>query len=57
MLGLGDRVPKFVKKYANLGPDIEKAVASYADEVRARTFPAAEHTYAPRLVEKPAKAS
>lgn len=57
MLGLGDRVPKFVKKYANLGPDIEKAVATYADEVRARTFPAKEHTYAPRQADAPAKAS
>ncbi|MFG1421094.1 3-methyl-2-oxobutanoate hydroxymethyltransferase [Roseixanthobacter liquoris] len=49
MLGLGQRVPKFVKKYAELGPAIEQAVASYADEVRARTFPGPEHTYAPRV--------
>ncbi|MFG1425376.1 3-methyl-2-oxobutanoate hydroxymethyltransferase [Roseixanthobacter glucoisosaccharinicivorans] len=48
MLGLGQRVPKFVKKYAELGPAIEQAVATYADEVRARTFPGPEHTYAPR---------
>lgn len=57
MLGLGERVPKFVKKYANLGPDIEKAVATYAQEVRDRVFPGPENVYAPRLVEKPAKAS
>lgn len=49
MLGLGQRVPKFVKKYAELGPAIEQAVANYADEVRARTFPGPEHTYAPRV--------
>ena len=57
MLGLGERVPKFVKKYANLGPDIEKAVATYAQEVRERAFPGPEHVYGPRLVQKPAKAS
>ncbi len=45
MLGLSPRVPKFVKRYGELGPSIEKAVADYARDVRARTFPAAEHTY------------
>ncbi len=37
---------KFVKRYAHLGEDGEKAIAAYADEVRARTFPAAEHVFA-----------
>lgn len=46
MLGLGQRVPKFVKKFADLGPAIEDAVGRYADEVRARTFPGPEHVYA-----------
>jgi 3-methyl-2-oxobutanoate hydroxymethyltransferase len=45
MLGLSPRVPKFVKRYADLGPSIEAAVASYAQEVRSRAFPAAPHTY------------
>jgi 3-methyl-2-oxobutanoate hydroxymethyltransferase len=45
MLGLSPRVPKFVKRYGELGPGIEKAVADYAAEVRARTFPAAQHVY------------
>jgi 3-methyl-2-oxobutanoate hydroxymethyltransferase len=45
MLGLSPRVPKFVKRFAELGPSIEQAVKSYAQEVRARTFPAAEHVY------------
>ncbi len=49
MLGLSPRVPKFVKRYAELGPAIEAAVSTYAQEVRARTFPAAEHVYAPRV--------
>jgi 3-methyl-2-oxobutanoate hydroxymethyltransferase len=45
MLGLSRRVPKFVKRFGELGPSIEQAVKTYADEVRARTFPGAEHTY------------
>jgi len=52
MLGLSDRVPKFVKKFANLAPEIEKAVATYAEEVRSRAFPGAEHVYAPRATDK-----
>src|SRR6202041_2328223 len=39
MLGLSPRVPKFVKRFGELGPGIEQAVQSYAQEVRARTFP------------------
>ena len=38
--------PKFVKRYAELGPLAETAIAEYAAEVRARTFPAAEHVFA-----------
>ena len=45
MLGLSPRVPKFVKRYGDLGPGIEKAIRDYATEVRERRFPAAEHTY------------
>jgi 3-methyl-2-oxobutanoate hydroxymethyltransferase len=52
MLGLTPRVPKFVKRYGDLGPGIEKAIADYADEVRGRRFPAAEHTY-PMKAKKP----
>lgn len=37
--------PKFVKRYADLGPEADRAIASYAAEVRARTFPAPEHTF------------
>ena len=39
--------PKFVKRYAELGPEIEKAAAAYAEDVRSRRFPAAEHCFAP----------
>jgi 3-methyl-2-oxobutanoate hydroxymethyltransferase len=45
MLGLSPRVPKFVKRYTDLGPSIDRAIRAYADEVRGRTFPAAEHVY------------
>ncbi len=45
MLGLSPRVPKFVKRYTDLGPSIEKAVAEYAAEVRSRAFPTAAHVY------------
>src|SRR5437660_399518 len=45
MLGLSPRVPRFVKRYADLGPSIEGAVAAYAADVRARTFPGSEHVY------------
>jgi len=45
MLGLSPRVPKFVKRFGSLAPGIEKAVADYAAEVRARAFPGPEHVY------------
>lgn len=48
MLGLSPRVPKFVKEFGAIGGAIERAIRGYADEVRARTFPAPEHTYAMR---------
>ena len=49
MLGLSPRVPKFVKRYGDLGPGIEKAISDYAGEVRSRTFPGPEHVYGMRL--------
>jgi len=45
MLGLSSRVPKFVKRFGDLGPSIEQAVKNYAAEVRARTFPGTENVY------------
>jgi 3-methyl-2-oxobutanoate hydroxymethyltransferase len=45
MLGLSPRVPKFVKRYTDLAPSIEAAVANYAADVRKRAFPGAEHVY------------
>jgi 3-methyl-2-oxobutanoate hydroxymethyltransferase len=45
MLGLSQRVPKFVKRYGELAGQIEASIRNYAKEVRARKFPAVEHTY------------
>ncbi len=45
MLGLSPRVPRFVKRYSDLGPSIEAAVKTFAEEVRSRAFPATEHVY------------
>ena len=46
MLGLNPSVaPKFVKLYGDLGAQIEKSVADYAEEVRARSFPGEDHIY------------
>lgn len=47
MLGLfTDFRPKFVKRYAELGRAADEAIAAYAAEVRSRSFPAAEHSFA-----------
>ena len=56
MLGLFTAFkPKFVKRYAHLGEDAEKAVAAYAEEVRARAFPGEEHMFADQAPSKAAK--
>ncbi|MEL7445788.1 MAG: 3-methyl-2-oxobutanoate hydroxymethyltransferase [Pseudomonadota bacterium] len=48
MLGMFERVPRFVKKYDNIAEVIEKTVATYAAEVRDRSFPGEEQTYQPK---------
>lgn len=56
MLGLFTAFkPKFVKRYADLGTQGEAAIAAYAEEVRARQFPADEHTFAAEQPQKAAK--
>lgn len=42
--------PKFVKRYAEMGDEIARAASAYADDVRARRFPAPEHTFPARVV-------
>ena len=48
MLGLFERTPRFVKRYADLAGEIGAAAAKYADEVRARAFPTVDQTYRPK---------
>jgi 3-methyl-2-oxobutanoate hydroxymethyltransferase len=45
MLGLFDWTPKFVRRYADLRSIIDEAGRAYAEDVRARRFPAAAETY------------
>ncbi len=46
LLGMFERfTPRFVKKYAELFPQMEQALAAYRDDVIARRFPAAEHAF------------
>ena len=45
MLGLFDWTPKFVRRYGDLRGEIGKAVAGYADDVRARRFPGPAEIY------------
>jgi len=45
MLGMFERVPRFVKRYDDLAGRISAAAETYAAEVRARTFPDEEQTY------------
>ncbi len=48
MLGMFERVPRFVKRYENLAGVISGAAERYAAEVRARAFPTADQTYQPK---------
>lgn len=48
MLGMFERVPRFVKKYGDIASVIEATAKTYADEVRSRNFPGPEQTYQPR---------
>ena len=45
MLGLFEWTPKFVRRYADLRGEIAAAARAYADDVRARAFPATAETY------------
>jgi 3-methyl-2-oxobutanoate hydroxymethyltransferase len=47
LLGLsrGGHLPKFAKRFANLGDQAVDAIRTYVEDVRAGTFPAAQHSY------------
>ena len=42
----GRFLPKFVKKYGDVWGESMKAIESYKTDVKSRTYPATEHTYA-----------
>jgi len=48
MLGLFERTPRFVKRYDDLTARISAAAASYAADVRSRSFPTSDQTYRPK---------
>lgn len=51
LLGLfGDYQPRFVKRYAELAPSIEQALAVYAGDVRAGRFPEPGHCFGVKAV-------
>jgi 3-methyl-2-oxobutanoate hydroxymethyltransferase len=45
MLGTFTRAPRFVRRFAELRPIIERAVRDYAEEVQRRTFPSSNECY------------
>jgi len=45
LLGFTDWVPKFAKKYANIGATIVDAFNAYSTEVQAEQFPTPEYSY------------
>lgn len=47
-----DRVPKFVKEYADLRNTVSEAAARYASEVHARTFPGPGHVFQPNGIKE-----
>ena len=48
MLGLFERTPRFVKRYADLASEIGAAASAYRTEVRSRSFPTEDQTYRPK---------
>jgi 3-methyl-2-oxobutanoate hydroxymethyltransferase len=48
MLGMFERVPRFVKRYHEVANEISDAAARYAADVRARAFPTQDQTYQPK---------
>jgi 3-methyl-2-oxobutanoate hydroxymethyltransferase len=46
LLGLFDRfTPRFVKRYADFHTEMQRAFREFIDDVRARAFPAVEHSF------------
>jgi 3-methyl-2-oxobutanoate hydroxymethyltransferase len=45
MLGMFEQTPRFVRRYADLRGELDRAAAAYAADVRARRFPGEKETY------------
>ncbi len=55
LLGMSrDHMPRFAKRYADLGDAIVNAAASYVEEVRSGAFPAEQHAFKPNRAEEAA---
>lgn len=48
MLGMFERVPRFVKRYHEVANEIVDAAAQFAADVRSRAFPTQDQTYQPK---------
>ena len=48
MLGLFERTPRFVKRYADMATLVQEAASAYASQVRDRSFPTDEQVYRPK---------
>ena len=48
MLGMFERVPRFVKKFDDLAGRVTAAAEAYAADVRSRAFPTPDQTYQPK---------
>ncbi len=48
MLGMFERVPRFVKRYEDIAATIAGAAERYAADVRSRAFPTVDQTYQPK---------
>ena len=45
ILGLTSSMPRFAKKYAEIGADMQRAITKYQKDVQTRRFPGPEHCY------------
>src|SRR3546814_18910084 len=48
MLGMFERVPRFVNRYGDMASEISAAVQAYAGAVRSRAFPGEVKLYLPK---------
>lgn len=51
MIGMFEQTPRFVRRYADLRDDIDRAAAAFAADVRDRRFPGEKETYGAKRVQ------